>query len=44
MIWKAIALCRGFRSALDVEDGRLVVFRERDGLWFYSWREAATCL
>jgi hypothetical protein len=40
-MWKLIALCRGYRAAYDVEDGRLVVHNERTGRWFYSWREAA---
>jgi hypothetical protein len=39
-MWKLIAYLKGYREARDVEDNRLVVFRERDGLWFYSWRDA----
>jgi hypothetical protein len=41
MIWKLVSFCIGYREARDVEDDRLVVFREADGRWFYSWREAA---
>ena len=45
MIWRLVAMLRGYRAAYDVEDGRLVVFHNGapgiSGRHFYSWRDAA---
>lgn len=43
MIWKAIAMLRGWRAAYDVEDGSLIVFNPRSecGVHYYEWRSAA---
>ncbi len=45
MIWKLIALCKGWRKAYDVETNDLVVFNERLGLHYVgrdAWYLAAT--
>lgn len=38
-MWKLIAYLRGYRAAYDVEDGRLVIFK--DDRHFYTWKDAA---